>query len=104
MSGGLAEAAWRAAPAAEAALAALGEGLIHAAWLVAPAAGAAGGAALAIGWLCHRLGVTDPAPVLLARATAVLAVVWWFGAAWLSEGAGYTRGLWALLPAIGRGG
>lgn len=83
---------------------ALRDGLVQAAWLVAPAAGAAAGAALAIGWLCHRLGVHDPAPLLLARAAAVLAVVWWFGARWLSEGAGYTRGLWALLPQIGRGG
>ncbi|WAS93034.1 hypothetical protein [Nannocystis punicea] len=85
------------------ALEAIREGLAQTAWLVAPAAGAAAGAALGIGWLCHRLGVTDPAPVLLARATAVLAVVWWFGARWLSAGAEYTRGLWALLPEIGRG-
>ncbi|MDC0668946.1 hypothetical protein [Nannocystis radixulma] len=83
---------------------ALSHGLAQAAWLVAPAAGAAAGAALVVGWLCHRLGVTDPAPVLLARTTAVLAVVWWLGAHWLSEGAGYTRGLWALLPEIGRAG
>ena len=51
----------------------------------------------------EQVGVTDPAPVLLARAIAVLAVVWWLGAGWLSEGAGMTRGLWALLPEIGRG-
>jgi hypothetical protein len=85
------------------ALEAMRDGLAQAAWLIAPAAGAAAGAALVVGWLCHRLGVTDPAPVLLARATAVLAVVWWLGAQWLSEGAGMTRGLWALLPEIGRG-
>jgi hypothetical protein len=86
------------------ALEAIGDGLVHAAWMIAPAAGAAAGAALAIGWLCHRLGVSDPAPVLLARAAAVLAVVWWFGPQWLAGTAAYTRGLWALLPAIGRGG
>ncbi|MDC0721866.1 hypothetical protein [Nannocystis bainbridge] len=85
------------------ALDAMRDGLVQTAWLLAPAAGAAAGAALVIGWLCHRLGVTDPAPVLLARATAVLAVVWWFGAGWLADGTTYTRGLWALLPEIGRG-
>lgn len=86
-----------------AAVEALREGLQHAAWLVAPAAGAAAAAALVVGWLCHRIGVQDPAPVLLARSTAALAVVWWFGGRWLAEGAGWTRGLWQLLPQIGRG-
>lgn len=85
------------------ALEAMRDGLAQAAWWIAPAAGAAAAAALIVGWLCHRLGVTDAAPVLLARAIAVFAVVWWLGAGWLSEGAGMTRGLWALLPEIGRG-
>lgn len=82
---------------------ALGEGFAHLVGLLAPAAGAAAGAALVVGWCCHRLGVHDPAPALLARAAAVLAVLWWWGAGWLADGAVWTRALWSLLPAIGRG-
>lgn len=82
---------------------ALREGFAQAVWLVAPAAGAAAAAALAVGWCCHRLGVADPAPVLLARAAAVLALLWWGGGAWLAHGAAWTRELWSQLPAIGQG-
>lgn len=82
---------------------ALREGFAHAVWLVAPAAGAAAAAALVVGWCCHRLGVADPAPVLLARTAAVLAVLWWWGGEWLTGGAAWTHELWSQLPAIGHG-
>lgn len=81
----------------------LRDGLAQAVWMVAPAAGAAVGAALVVGWLAQRLGVHDPVPVLVARAAAVLAVVWLLGAGWLAGGAAWTRELWRELPAIGRG-
>lgn len=81
----------------------LQEGFAAALWLVAPAAGAAALAAVVFGWLMHRLGVHDPAPVLAARAAAVLAVLWLSGADWLAAGAAWTRELWSVLPAIGRG-
>lgn len=83
---------------------ALRDGFAQVVWLVAPAAGAAAGAALVVGWSCHRLGVQDPTPVLLARASVVLAIVWWWSARWFAGGATWTRGLWSLLPEIGRGG
>lgn len=82
---------------------ALSAGLEHAVWLIAPVAGSAAAAALLVGWLCHRLGVHDPAPVLVARSAAALAVVWWFGGQWLADGAGWTRALWQHLAEIGRG-
>lgn len=82
---------------------ALREGLAQIVWLVAPAAGCAAGAAFVIGWICQRLGVHDPAPVLLARSAAVLAALWWWGGLWLAEGTEWTRALWTLLPAIGQG-
>lgn len=81
----------------------LGEGAALLLGMLAPAAGAAAGAALVVGWLTHRFGVGDPAPVLVARAAAVVAVLAWFAARWLAEGAAWTRGLWSALPAIGRG-
>lgn len=81
----------------------LRDGLAQAVWMVAPAAAAAVLAALLVGWLAQRLGVHDPAPVLVARALAVGAVLWLCGAGWLAEGTGWTRELWQELPAIGRG-
>jgi hypothetical protein len=81
----------------------LRDGLAQAVWMVAPAAGAAVAAALLVGWLAQRLGVHDPVPVLVARAAAVLAVLWLCGASWMSESAGWTRELWQALPAIGQG-
>lgn len=81
----------------------LQEGFSAALWMVAPAAGAAVLAALLVGWLAHKFGVHDAVPVLAARATAVVAVLWWSGAGWFAAGAAWTRALWAALPAIGRG-
>lgn len=79
------------------------DGLAEAVWMVAPAAGAAVGAALVVGWLAHRVGIHDVVPVLAARTAAVVAVLWWSGAGWLAAGATWTRSLWSVLPAIGRG-
>lgn len=81
----------------------LRDGFAQVVWMIAPAAGAAVGAALTVGWLAQRLGVLDPVPVLVARAAAVLAVLWCSGAIWLADGAGWTREMWRALPAIGQG-
>lgn len=81
----------------------LRDGLAQVVWMVAPVAVAAVVAALVVGWLAQRLGVHDPVPVLVARAAAVLAVLWYSGAAWLAEGGAWTRELWRVLPAIGQG-
>lgn len=70
---------------------------------VLPVTLAAGGAALLAGLIAHRFGLHDPTIVLLARAAAVLAVLAAGGAAWLSETATWTGGLWAQIAAVGQG-
>lgn len=82
---------------------ALQAGFAAALWTVAPAAGAAVLAAFVVGWLAQKLGIHDAVPVLVARTAAVVAVLWWSGAGWFAAGAAWTRELWAVLPAIGRG-
>ncbi len=70
---------------------------------VVPVAVAAAGAVLVAGLLAHRFGLHDPTLVLLARATAVLAVLAAGGAAWLSETASWTAALWQQIAAVGQG-
>lgn len=67
-----------------------------------PFALAAGGAALVVGLLAHRFGLHDTVLVLLARAGAVLAVLW-FGGAWFLEMTGWSGELWSRIGEIGQG-
>lgn len=69
---------------------------------VLPFALAAGGAALLVGLVAHRLGLVDPTVVLIARAAAVLAVVA-FGGGWLGELTAWSGELWAQIGEVGRG-
>ena len=73
------------------------DGLWLAALLVAPLAAAAAAAALAIGWLGGRIGLRDPAVLMIARAVAVALTLMALGERMAGRLVERTEALWAGL-------
>lgn len=71
--------------------------------LVWPIAAMVGGAALVIGLLAYRFGLSDSVVVVIARAAVVLALLTISGAALFGDVVVWSGGLWAQIGEIGRG-
>jgi hypothetical protein len=71
--------------------------------VVLPIAAMVGGAALVIGLLAYKLGLSDSVVVVVARAAVVLALLTASGAPLFGDVVVWSEELWAQIGEIGRG-